>query len=81
MLQWPLGEGPLVVVAVDHDHAFTDASPEELEADMEEHIGFIQDVVRPRPSAGTQIEFLPHVVSHYTLLQVRCDSCKGPRPE
>ncbi len=34
------------MLAVDHDHAFTDASPQQLEEDREDHIAFIRRLVR-----------------------------------
>ena len=48
VLRRPLEEGPLEVVAVDHDQAITAASPQQLEEDREDHIAFIRRLVRRR---------------------------------
>ena len=45
VLRRPLEEGPPEVVAVDHDHAATAASPQQLEEDREDHIAFIRRLV------------------------------------
>lgn len=50
VLRRPLGEGPPEVVAVDHDHAVTPASPQQLRADQERHIKFIARLVHAHPA-------------------------------
>ena len=50
VLRRPLGEGRPEVVAVDHDHAVTAASPQQLQADWERHIEFIAWLVCAPPA-------------------------------
>ena len=58
VLRRPLAEGLPEVVAVDHDHAVTAASPQELEEDWEAHIAFIRDLVRRRLAWNRQLRRL-----------------------